>query len=64
MYAKAHPFGYIPKKKKGLTSHDREQVQRIQTIRMKNWQTRTIKHYDSQRKGKTFAEMVYESYKV
>ncbi len=64
MYAKAHPFGYIPRKKKGLTSHYREQVQRIQTILMENGQTRTIKHYGLQRKGKTFAEMVYESYKV
>ncbi len=64
MYAKAHPFGYIPKKKKGVTRRYREAVQRIQTVRMANGQTRTIKHYDLQRKGKTFAEMVYESYPV
>lgn len=47
MYAKAHPFGYIPVKSKisQKEKHFRESVSYIQTVRMPNGQTRAIKHY-------------------
>lgn len=50
MYAKAHPFNYIPVKNKKSIRHDSmmfrgESLDHIQVVRMKNGQTRTIKHY-------------------
>lgn len=49
MYAKAHPFGYIPvKEKKNIRSdskkHSGESLHHTQTIRMGR-QVRTIKHF-------------------
>lgn len=45
MYIKAHPFGYVPVKKKNRNTHYGETLKKTQVIRMKNGQTRTIKHY-------------------
>ena len=45
MYAKAHPFGYTPVKKKERADHFGMTVKKIQPIRMKNGQIRTIYHY-------------------
>lgn len=47
MYAKAHPIGYVPIKNKlrDLHKHFGESLLYVQTIRMANGQTRTIKHY-------------------
>lgn len=50
MYAKAHPIGYIPIKNKKSIAHDsgahrNESLDYVQTVRMSNGQTRTIKHY-------------------
>ena len=45
MYAKAHPFGYTPVKKKEREDHFGMTLKKIQPIRMKNGQIRTIYHY-------------------
>jgi len=47
MYIKAHHFGYTPiKNKNGRKSHYGETLKKIQVVRMRNGQTRTIYHYD------------------
>lgn len=50
MYAKAHPFNYVPVKNKKNIMHDSrahhgESLAYTQTVRMSNGQTRVIKHY-------------------
>lgn len=44
-FAKAHPFGYIPIKKKEDRSTKSLQKKYLQVVRMKNGQVRTIQHY-------------------
>lgn len=65
-YIKAHPFGYKPIKntKSANLSHEthkQEELKRIQTVQISHNQTRVIKHYTKWRRGRTLAEMVYES---
>lgn len=45
MYIKAHPFGYVRIKNKQRADHKGETLKKVQTIYMKNGQTRAIKHY-------------------
>lgn len=47
MRVKVHPIGYVPIKNKlrDLHKHFGESLLYVQTIRMANGQTRTIKHY-------------------
>lgn len=64
MYVKTHPVGYSPKKFK-LTKERKVKKSLIpQTIEVKTSNgilTKTIYHEPLQKKGRTFAEMVYES---
>ena len=64
MYVKTHPVGYSPKKFK-LTKERKVTKSLIpQTIEVKTSNgvlTKTIYHEPLQKKGRTFAEMVYES---
>lgn len=45
MYIKAHFPGYVPVAKKQKSSHFGESFKHVQVIKMKNGQTRVIKHY-------------------
>ena len=64
MYVKTHPVGYSPKKFK-LTKERKAKKSLIpQTIEVKTSNgilTKTIYHEPPQKKGRTFAEMVYDS---
>lgn len=44
---KIHPIGFIAIKAKGRNDHKGETKKYVQTIRMKNGQTRTIQHYEA-----------------
>ena len=64
MYAKAHPFGYIKqktRKKKDVSNY--RPISHIQTIRLSSTQVKTIYHVNPAKRGRTLAEMVYESFK-
>ena len=64
MYAKAHPFDYIPrysrtKKVQCEGSHCR----RVQTVYMKDGSVKQIYHTTpSVKRGRTLGDMVHESY--
>lgn len=61
MYAKAHPFGYIPVKKR----HEGRPFTPkgfLQKVKMKDGSVRTIQHYKEAHRGRTLADMVYESF--
>ena len=64
MYVKTHPVGYSPKRFK-LTKERKVKKSLIpQTIEVKTSNgvlAKTIYHEPLQKKGRTFAEMVYES---
>ena len=66
MYAKAHPFGYIPRKQK--TKKVRcygSYCFRVQNIKMKDGSIKQIYHTThSFKRGRTLGDMVYESYPV
>lgn len=64
MYAKAHPFGYIPRhsrtKKVQCQGH---YCARVQTIYMKDGFVKQIYHTaPSYKRGRTLGDMVYESF--
>ena len=64
MYVKTHPFGYSLKKFKSTKERKIKKSLIPQTIEVKTYNgvlTNTIYHEPLQKKGKTFAEMVYES---
>ena len=64
MYVKTHPVGYSPKKFKPTKERKAKKSLISQTIKVKTSNgvlTKTIYHEPSQKKGRTFAEMVYES---
>lgn len=66
MYAKAHPFGYIPRKgrTKKVQCHG-SYCRRVQIIKMKDGSVKQIYHTTpSIKRGKTLGDMVYESYPV
>jgi len=66
MYAKAHPFNYIPRfsRDKRIQLHG-FYCRRIQTITMKDGSVKQIYHHaPSIKKGRTLGEMVYESFHV
>lgn len=44
---KVHPIGYIAINAKNRVDHHGETKKYVQTIRMKNGQTRTIQHYEA-----------------
>lgn len=44
---KVHPIGFIAIKAKNRADHTGETKKYIQTVRMKNGQTRTIQHYEA-----------------
>ena len=44
---KVHPFGHIAIKAKNRADHKGETKKYVQTIHMKNGQTRTIQHYEA-----------------
>lgn len=64
MYVKTHPVGYSPKKFKPTTERKVKKSLIPQTIEVETSNgvlTKTIYHEPPQKKGRTFAEMVYES---
>lgn len=64
MYVKTHPVGYSSKKFKPTKERKIKKSLIPQTIEVKTSNgvlTKTIYHEPPQKKGKTFAEMVYES---
>ena len=64
MYVKTHPVGYSPKKFKPTKERKAKKSLILQTIKVKTSNgvlTKTIYHEPPQKKGRTFAEMVYES---
>lgn len=64
MYVKTHPVGYPSKKFKPTKEKKIKKSLIPQTIEVKTSNgvlTKTIYHESLQKKGKTFAEMVYES---
>ena len=64
MYVKTHPVGYSPKKFKPTKERKAKKSLISQTIKVKTSNgvlTKTIYHESPQKKGRTFAEMVYES---
>ena len=64
MYVKTHPVGYSPKKFKPTKERKAKKSLISQTIKVKTSNgvlTKTIYHESPQKKGRTFAEMVYEN---
>ena len=64
MYVKTHPVGYSPKKFKSTKERKAKKSLIPQTIEVETSNgvlTKTIYHEPLQKKGRTFAEMVYES---
>lgn len=66
MYAKAHPFGYIPRKSKSKRVQCRGlYCYRVQTITMKDGSIKQIYHNaPSIKRGRTLGDMVYENFPV
>ena len=66
MYTKAHPFNYISRARRNKrTQCFGNQCMRTQTIYMKDGSVKQIYHIThSVKKGRTLADMVYESFPV
>ena len=66
MYAKAHPFNYIPRKSKDKRVQLHGLYCRlVQTVKMKDGSVKQIYHnVPSVKRGRTLGDMVYENYPV